>query len=49
MDATRPLVAPEKVRTCENVVAPMMMNRITPEMAAVPRRASARPAQVSER
>ncbi len=29
---TRPLVAPENVRIWENVVAPTMMKRMTPEM-----------------
>ena len=32
-----PSVAPEKLRICENVVAPRMMNRIMPEIATVPR------------
>ncbi len=31
-----PSVAPEKLRICENVVAPRMMNSIIPEMATVP-------------
>src|SRR5581483_7806985 len=30
---TMPLVAPEKLRTCENVVAPIMMNRMVPDTA----------------
>ena len=30
-------VAPEKLRICENVVAPRIMNRIMPEIAVVPR------------
>ena len=34
--ATMPLVAPENDRICENVVAPMMMNRMMPVIAAVP-------------
>jgi hypothetical protein len=34
----RPLLAPENDRICEKVVAPTMMNRIIPEMPAVPRR-----------
>src|SRR5205814_5196567 len=33
---TMPLVAPEKLSTWENVVAPMMMNRMMPETATVP-------------
>ena len=33
---TMPSVAPEKLRICENVVAPRMMNRIMPEIAMVP-------------
>ena len=36
MAETMPSVAPEKLRICENVVAPRMMNRIMPEMATVP-------------
>ena len=47
--ATRPLVAPENARICENVVAPMMMNRMMPEMAAVPISALSRLSQLSER
>src|SRR5713226_1020960 len=35
--STSPLLAPENDRICENVVAPTMMNRIMPEMAAVQR------------
>ena len=29
----------EKLKICENVVAPTMMNRIMPEIATVPRKA----------
>jgi len=36
MAETRPSVAPEKLRICENVVAPRMMNMIMPEMAVAP-------------
>jgi hypothetical protein len=43
------LVAPEKLRTCEKVVAPMMMNRMTPEIAAVPSSAFISARKVSER
>ena len=35
---TSPLVAPEKARICEKVVAPTMISRMTPEMPAVPSR-----------
>ena len=31
-----PLTTPEKLSTCEKVVAPTMMNRIVPETATVP-------------
>ena len=43
---TRPLVAPENDRICEKVVAPRMMNRMTPEMAVVPISALTSAAQV---
>ena len=46
---TSPLVPPEKLRICEKVVAPMTMNRIIPEMAAVPRSESSNAFQLSER
>ena len=46
---TSPLVPPEKLRICEKVVAPMTMNRIIPEMAAVPRSESSKARHVSER
>ena len=36
MVETSPSVAPEKLRICENVVAPRMMNMIMPEMAIAP-------------
>ena len=36
MADTSPSVAPEKLRICENVVAPRMMNIIMLEMAVVP-------------
>ena len=42
IDSTTPLLAPENDRICEKVVAPRMMNRIIPEMLAVPRSASTR-------
>ena len=35
-EATRPEAAPEKLRICENVTAPMRMNSTEPEMATVP-------------
>ena len=47
--ATMPLVAPEKLSTCENVVAPRMMNRIVPDTATVPVSAFIRLAKVSAR
>ena len=37
MASTMPFDAPEKVRICANVVAPMMIRRIIPEIAIVPR------------
>ena len=40
---------PEKDRICENVVAPTMMNRIMPEMLAVPLSACSRFSIVSAR
>ena len=43
---TMPLVAPEKLRTWENVVAPMMMNRMMPDTATVPVSAFISAAQV---
>ena len=36
MAETSPSVAPEKLKICENVVAPRMMNMIMPEMAVAP-------------
>ena len=36
---TKPLLAPENDRICENVVAPTMMNKIMPEMLTVPSKA----------
>jgi hypothetical protein len=36
MPETMPSVAPEKLRICENVVAPRMMNRIIAEIITVP-------------
>jgi hypothetical protein len=47
--ATRPLVAPEKVRIWANVVAPTMMKRMIPEMPAVPMSARMRFDHVSAR
>ena len=47
--ATMPLVAPEKLSTCEKVVAPRMMNRIVPDTATVPVSAFIRFANVSAR
>ena len=44
-----PLVAPEKLSTCEKVVAPRMMNRIVPDTATVPVSAFIRFATVSAR
>ena len=41
-----PLVAPEKLSTWENVVAPTMMNRIVPDTATVPLSAVIRLSQV---
>ena len=49
IDDTMPSVAPEKLRICEKVVAPRMMNRIMPEIAAVPRSARISAASVSAR
>ena len=49
MISTIPLLAPEKDRICEKVIAPTMMNRIIPEMLAVPRSASTRFCKVSAR
>ena len=49
MISTRPLLAPENDRICEKVVAPTMMNRIIPEIAAVPRSAFNRFCTVSAR
>jgi hypothetical protein len=43
---TMPLVAPEKLSTWANVVAPMMMNRMMPDTATVPRSAFISAAQV---
>ena len=47
--STIPCVAPEKVRICANVVAPTMMKRTMPEIAAVPSSAFMRLASESER
>ncbi len=41
-----PLTTPEKLSTCENVVAPTMMNRMVPETATVPSSAFIRFAKV---
>ena len=49
MNRTSPLLAPENDRICAKVVAPTMMNRIIPEIAAVPRSACSRFANVSAR
>ena len=46
---TSPLVAPEKLRICENVVAPRMMNRIIAEITSVPCSAANRRRGVSAR
>ncbi len=48
MSSTSPLLAPENDRICEKVVAPRMMKRISPEIAAVPRRAANRFFRVKE-
>ena len=45
----RPLLAPENDRIWEKVVAPTMMKRIIPEIAAVPRSALTRFCSVSAR
>ena len=37
ISATRPAVAPEKLRSCAKVVAPTMMNSSEPEIDTVPR------------
>ena len=49
MSVTMPLVAPEKLSTCEKMVAPRMMNRIVPDTATVPVSAFIRFATVSAR
>ena len=40
MTCTTPLLTPEKDRIWANVVAPMMMNKIMPEMVTVARKLS---------
>jgi len=49
MAETMPCVAPEKLRICENVIAPKIMKRIMPEIATVPRRARIRFSKFSTR
>ena len=44
-----PSVAPEKLRICENVVAPRMMNRIIAEIMTVPLSDAASAFRVSTR
>ena len=46
---TKPLLAPEKERICENVVAPTMMNKIMPLMLTVPSKAPTKFLTVSAR
>ena len=49
INATMPLVAPEKLKTWLKIVAPRMMNRIVPDTATVPVSAFIRFATVSAR
>ena len=49
MSSTRPLLAPENDRICAKVVAPRMMNKIMPEIPAVPLSALITASQVNTR